>query len=97
MAMILFFAALVMLMATYRMVTDLLAGHPLWYYSGTAVIFAFALLGLVLIVKEGWLALTNLVKYGLHPRVTEEDYEEFRQLTGTTENPDATSNNELEE
>ncbi|MHA1780641.1 MAG: hypothetical protein ACTSYL_07240, partial [Candidatus Thorarchaeota archaeon] len=63
----------------------LLAGHPLWYYSGTAALFAFTLLGLVLLVKEGWNALTNLVKYGFHPTITEEDYEEFKRLTEVTE------------
>ena len=48
-------------------ITSYLSGRELWWYQNTIVLYAIALFGLVLLVKEGLDALNNALKYGLHP------------------------------
>ena len=65
------FAIIILAWSSYTAITDLMAGYHLWWYNLSFSLFAFALLGLVLLVREGWQSLRNVVKYGLHPRIEE--------------------------
>ncbi len=60
-------ATLILAGGIWIMVSDYLAGYQLWWYSSTLVVFAIALFGLVLLVKEGLDAFNNATKYGLRP------------------------------
>jgi hypothetical protein len=52
---------------TYVVIQDIFAGHPIWWYNGSLILFALAILGLLLLVREGKTALSNIAKYGMHP------------------------------
>jgi hypothetical protein len=66
-------AILLLVWSITTMISAYLSGSPLWWYQSTIVIYAIALFGLVLLIKEGLDALNNAVKYGIHPN--KEDWE----------------------
>ena len=49
------------------MILDLIGGHPLWWYNLSFILFGLALFGLLLLVREGYTAFSNISRYGLHP------------------------------
>ncbi|TFG26612.1 hypothetical protein EU527_19570 [Candidatus Thorarchaeota archaeon] len=64
---------------TYTILQDIIAGHPIWWYNASFILFAVTILGLLLLVRQGWKTLSNIATYGLHPsskepRVEEEAY-----------------------
>lgn len=64
-------AIVLLIWSIVTMVSAYLSGSPLWWYQSTIVIYAIALFGLVLLVKEGLDALNNVMKYGLRPNKNE--------------------------
>jgi hypothetical protein len=56
---------------TYALVMDIIVGNPMWWYNASFILFAFALLGLLLLVREGRTALHNIATYGVHPALKE--------------------------
>ena len=69
-------AILLLAWGIMTMVTDYLAGYQLWWYSSTIVVYALALFGLVLLVKEGLDAFNNAAKYGVRPEKSEWERQE---------------------
>lgn len=61
-------AILILAYGTYSALSDILNGYVIWWYNLSFVLFAFAILGLVLLVREGFIALHNVADFGLHPR-----------------------------
>lgn len=57
----------------WMLVFDYLSGYHLWWYNTTVIVFAIALFGLLLLVREGIAAFYNVVKHGLHPNPAKED------------------------
>jgi len=72
-------AILILAWGIWNMVSDYLAGYQQWWYSSTMVIFALALLGLVMLVRQGWDAFNNLTTYGFRPDKSEWESEEKEQ------------------
>ena len=58
------------------LVSDYLSGYHLWWYNTTVIVFAIALFGLLLLVREGIAAFHNVAKHGLHPNHVKEDGEQ---------------------
>ena len=52
---------------TYSIVSDIIAGHPIWWYNASFILFALTLLGLLLLVRQGWTTVRNVISYGLNP------------------------------
>lgn len=65
------FAILILAWGIWTMVSDYLAGYQMWWYSSTMVIFAIALFGLVLLIRQGLDAFNNIAKYGFRPDKSE--------------------------
>ncbi|MFW9919920.1 MAG: hypothetical protein ACFFED_09990 [Candidatus Thorarchaeota archaeon] len=61
------FIVLILGYGTIIIIIDVISGHPLWWYNLTYILFGLALFGLLLLVREGYGAFSNLTKYGLHP------------------------------
>ncbi|MHA2150741.1 MAG: hypothetical protein ACXAAO_00490 [Candidatus Thorarchaeota archaeon] len=57
-------------LGTYGMVTGLLSGSPIWWYNSSVTVFGFTILGLAFLVREGFKAFDNLMKYGRNPATT---------------------------
>lgn len=52
---------------TYSVLMDIFMGHPIWWYNASLPVFALTILGLLLLVRQGWKALGNIAMHGLHP------------------------------
>ena len=61
---------------TYTVLMDVFTGHPIWWYNASLPVFALTILGLLLLVRQGWKALGNIVKHGFHPSSTKPPVEE---------------------
>ncbi|MFX1580282.1 MAG: hypothetical protein ACFFBJ_11580 [Promethearchaeota archaeon] len=64
---------------TYTILSDLIVGHPIWWYNASFILFALTLLGLLLLVRQGWKTLQNIGKFGFHPSKSESMNEEIRK------------------
>jgi hypothetical protein len=60
----------------WYMILGITSGTPVWWYNSSIVFFGVALIGLVLLVREGKAAFNNIMKYGRNPNTKEETPEE---------------------
>jgi len=71
---------------TYTILADIIAGHPIWWYNASFILFALTLLGLLLLVRQGWETLRNVATYGFNPSPSgslieeKSEYQEDREL-----------------
>jgi hypothetical protein len=62
---------------TYAVILDIIVGHPIWWYNMALPLFALTLLGLLLLVRQGWTTLRNIATYGFNPSATNHPEEEY--------------------
>jgi hypothetical protein len=71
---------------TYVILYDLMTGHPIWWYNASFILFGFTLLGLLLLVREGWDAFHNLMTFGLHPDKRERPQQTSQSVVDEADN-----------
>ena len=52
---------------TYTVLLDIIVGHPIWWYNLSLPLFALTILGLLLLVRQGWETLRNILAHGFRP------------------------------
>ncbi|TFG29063.1 hypothetical protein EU527_16450 [Candidatus Thorarchaeota archaeon] len=78
---------------TYTILMDIIAGHPIWWYNASFILFALTILGLLLLVRQGWATLRNIVTYGFNPSSIELHTEEDTDIASEPiDNIDADDN-----
>ena len=60
-------AVLILAYGVWTTISDYLGGYVFWWYNISFALFGFTILGLVLLVREGIMALHNAEAFGLHP------------------------------
>lgn len=56
-----------LLLGSWLTISAYYSGSPIWWYNLTIIFLGFTLISLVLLIREGAIALNNYQKYGLHP------------------------------
>jgi hypothetical protein len=62
---------------TYAVILDIIVGHPIWWYNLALPLFALTLLGLLLLVRQGWKTLSNIANYGFNPSPSDSSPDEY--------------------
>ena len=62
------FAVLILAYGTWTTISDYFGGYVFWWYNLSFALFGFTILGLVLLVREGIMALRNAEAFGLRPK-----------------------------